>query len=90
MKTHMLRINEKLIILNDVDPLKYMDMATMKIHHYEGFHEGDKIRAGTRVGRFIRVIVPKRDPWTSPQKAIVQFESNKGVSQVHLTDLRPA
>lgn len=51
---------------------------------------GDKIRTTSKHGLFIRYIVSKRDPYAAPNRALVQFVGNKGVSRVKLTELKLA
>lgn len=49
---------------------------------------GDQIKVGNRMAIFVRLVVPKREPWAAPTKLIVQFEGNKGTSQIKLSELR--
>lgn len=54
------------------------------------FKPGDRVRVETKLGVFIRVVSPKRNPFAAPEKGIVQFEGNKGTSQIWLRLLRLA
>jgi len=90
MTDHALRINNKLIIVNGRDPLKYIDLSHKNVHHYSQFKPGEIIIANNKIGTFIRLVVPKRDPYSAPQKAIVQFQNNKGTSQIKLAELKSA
>lgn len=67
----------------------------MKIDHYppkprpaKTINPGDPIKVGDRIATFIRLVVPKREPWAAPKKIIVQFEGNKGTSQVNISELK--
>lgn len=53
-------------------------------HHFNSLSMGRRMKRGV----FIRVVEPKRNRYAAPVKAIVQFEGNKGTSQIHLSELR--
>lgn len=53
-------------------------------HHFNSVSMGRRMKRGV----FVRLIEPKRNPWAAPEKAIVQFEGNKGTSRVNVAELK--